>query len=109
MVWRTLPTPMPIAADAFAERARKTKTIVLDVRPFDAFGGQHIPGALNLDINGNFPTFAGWTLPVDGEILLVADNEAVVRTATVWLRSVGLDAVTGYLDVKTVFLRKKRI
>jgi len=89
---------MPMAAEAFAERARKTGTIVLDVRPFDAFGGQHIPGALNLDIKGNFSTYAGWTLRVDDEILLVAENEAVVQTATVWLRRVGLDAVTGYLD-----------
>jgi hydroxyacylglutathione hydrolase len=95
---RALSTPLPMTAEAFAERARKTGTIVLDVRPFDAFGGQHIPGALNLDINGNFSTFAGWTIPVYGEILLVADNEAVVQTATVWLRRVGLDAVTGYLE-----------
>jgi glyoxylase-like metal-dependent hydrolase (beta-lactamase superfamily II)/rhodanese-related sulfurtransferase len=95
---RTLPTPIPMTAEAFAERARKAGTVVLDVRPFDAFGGQHIPGALNLDINGNFSTFAGWTLPVDGEILLIADNETIVQTATVWLRRVGLDNVTGYLE-----------
>jgi hydroxyacylglutathione hydrolase len=95
---RMLPTPIPMTAEVFAERARKTGTIVLDVRPFDAFGGQHIPGALNLDINGNFSTFAGWTLSVDDEILLVADNEAVVQTATLWLRRVGLDAVAGCLE-----------
>ena len=95
---RTLPVPVPMPADVFAERARKAGTVVLDVRPYDAFGGQHVPGALSLDINGNFSTFAGWTLPVDGEILLVADSEEVVRTATVWLRRVGLDAVTGYLE-----------
>jgi len=95
---RTLPVPAPIPAAEFAERARKPGTVVLDVRPFDAFGGQHVPGALSLDINGNFSTFAGWTLPVDGEILLVADGEAPVRTASVYLRRVGLDAVTGYLE-----------
>jgi hydroxyacylglutathione hydrolase len=95
---RTLPVPIPITAEMFSQRARKAGTVVLDVRPFDAFGGQHIPGALNIDINGNFATFAGWILPVDSEILLVADNEAVVRDATVWLRRVGLDAVTGYLE-----------
>jgi hydroxyacylglutathione hydrolase len=95
---RTLPAPRAMTAEAFAERARKPGTIVLDVRPFDAFGGQHIPGALNIDSNSNFSTFAGWTLPVDSEILLVADNEAVVQTVTVWLRRVGLDAVTGFLE-----------
>jgi hydroxyacylglutathione hydrolase len=95
---RTLPVPIPLTAEVFAERAQKVGTVVLDVRPFDAFGGQHVPGSWNLDINGNFSTFAGWTLPVDGEILLVANNESTVQTATVWLRRVGLDKVTGYLE-----------
>jgi hydroxyacylglutathione hydrolase len=95
---RTLPTPIPMTAEAFAERAGKAGTVVLDVRPSDAFGGQHIPGAWNLDINGNFSTFAGWTLPVDSEILLVAANEATVQAATVGLRRVGLDSITGFLE-----------
>jgi hydroxyacylglutathione hydrolase len=95
---RTLPVPAPVTAEAFARRAREAGTVVLDIRPFDAFGGQHIPGAWNIDINGNFATFAGWTLPVHGEILLVADSASSVQTATVWLRRVGLDAVTGYLE-----------
>ncbi len=95
---RTLPAPAPMAAEEFAERARKPGAVVLDVRPFDAFGGQHIPGAWSNDINGNFATFAGWTLPVDGEILLVADSESIVKDAALWLRRVGIDNVTGYLD-----------
>ena len=95
---RNLPTPVPMTAEAFAPHAQKAEAVVLDVRPFDAFGGQHIPGAWNIDISGNFATFAGWTLPADGEILLVADGEAVVQAATVWLRRVGLDNVTGYLE-----------
>jgi glyoxylase-like metal-dependent hydrolase (beta-lactamase superfamily II)/rhodanese-related sulfurtransferase len=95
---RMLPVPFPLTAGAFADQARKPRAVVLDVRPFDAFGGQHVPGAWNIDFNGNFATFAGWTLPVDGEILLVADSPAIVREAAVWLRRVGLDQVTGYLD-----------
>ncbi len=93
-----LPVPTPVPAETFAERAARAGTIVLDIRPFDAFGGQHVPGALSLDINGNFSTFAGWTLPVDAEILLVADSETVAQTAAVLLRRVGIDAVTGYLE-----------
>jgi glyoxylase-like metal-dependent hydrolase (beta-lactamase superfamily II)/rhodanese-related sulfurtransferase len=95
---RTLPSPVPMTAEKFAECARKPAALVLDVRPFDAFGGQHIPGAYSIDLNGNFATFAGWTLPVEAEILLVADREADIRTATVWLRRVGLDKATGYLE-----------
>jgi len=94
----TLPVPLPLPAEVFAERSGKPGVTVLDIRAFDAFGGQHVPGAWNLDIHGNFSTFAGWTLPVDGEILLVADHEDSVRDAAVLLRRVGLDRVTGYLD-----------
>ena len=95
---RTLPTPVAVSAELFEARARETGVVVLDIRPFDAFGGQHVPGAWNIDINGNFATFAGWTLPADSEILIVADNETSVQTAAVWLRRVGLDRVTGFLE-----------
>jgi glyoxylase-like metal-dependent hydrolase (beta-lactamase superfamily II)/rhodanese-related sulfurtransferase len=94
---RTLPAPLPMTAEVIMERSKKAGVLVLDVRPFDAFGGQHIPGSLSLDISSNFSVFAGWTLPVDSEILLVADNEAVVMNATILLRRVGLDNVIGYL------------
>lgn len=95
---RTLPMPVPLMPEEFAGRAKRGGTVVLDVRPYDAFGGQHIPGSWNIDIRGNFATFAGWTLPADNEILLVAEDEAVIETATVWLRRVGFDKVTGYLE-----------
>jgi rhodanese-related sulfurtransferase len=93
-----LPEPVSLPADVFAARVRKTGAVALDVRPFDAFGGQHVPGSWNLDINGNFATFAGWTLPADAEILLVAPDESAVRSAAVMLRRVGLDNVFGYLE-----------
>ena len=95
---RTLPVPIPLTAESFAQRAQKSGTVVLDIRAFDAFGGQHIPGAWNIDYSSNFATFAGWTLPVDGEILIVADSDIIAQEAAIWLRRVGLDNVTGYLD-----------
>jgi rhodanese-related sulfurtransferase len=84
--------------ESFAETARRTGSVVLDIRPFDAFGGQHVPGAWHIDYRGNFATFAGWTLPANGEIFLVADSDLIVREAAIWLKRVGLDHVKGYLD-----------
>jgi len=57
----------------------------------------HIPGAWSLDLNGNFPIFAGWVLSTDTDILLVADSAAAAAEATVWARRVGLDRVAAYL------------
>lgn len=95
---RTIPDPVPMTAESFAERSRKAGTFVLDIRPYNAFGGQHVPGAWNIDYNGNFATFAGWTIPADAEILLIADSDSTVKEAAVWLQRVGIDHVTGYLD-----------
>ena len=72
--------------------------VVLDVRDSASFGGQHVAGAINIDIRGNFATFAGWLLPPDREILLVASNDRDVEKAIKGLLSVGLDRITGWLD-----------
>ncbi len=82
----------------FQRRMQSDGTIVLDVRSYSKFGGQHVPGCYHIDIGGNFATFAGWVLPVDADILLVADHGVEAAEARVWLRRVGLDRVTGWLE-----------
>lgn len=77
---------------------KKENAAVLDIRSYESFGGQHIPGAFNIDFGGNFATFAGWVLPLESDILLVADDAAQAREAVTWLRRVGLDRTTGFLD-----------
>jgi len=82
----------------FRARAEEDRTIVLSIQNYADFGGQHVPGAYNIDPAGNFSTFAGWALPPDRDILLVAENPAQVRDAVVMLRRVGLDRTVGYLE-----------
>jgi len=92
-----LPGLEPLAPALFHERAGAGDTVVLDVRHYDAFGGQHVPGSYHIDVSGNFATFSGWILPPDKAILLVALDDAQAFEAAVWLRRVGLDRVIGYL------------
>ena len=94
----SLPVPVPLAPAAFSERLSDPDVIVLDIRDYNAFGGNHIPGSTHLDLGGNFATFAGWILPADKEILVVADRPENVEIAVTWLRRVGLDGVTSTLD-----------
>ena len=54
-------------------------------------------GAWHLDLNGNFPTFAGWVLPTDKDILLVADDYQDAVSRNLWARRVGMDRVVRYL------------
>ncbi len=94
----SLPSPTPLAPKAFSSRMSDPGTLVLDIRDYSAFGGNHIPGSINLDLGGNFATFAGWVLPADKEILLVADRLENVGIAVTWLHRVGLDNVGATLD-----------
>ncbi len=71
--------------------------IVVDTRDVLPFASAHIPNAYGLSLRGNFATFAGWILPPDPTILLVADSENDVEIACKGLYSVGLDRVKGYL------------
>jgi len=72
--------------------------IVLDARDYASFGGAHVPGAYNIDGAHNFSTFAGWLLPPDRPIVLVARADDQAPLLATMLRRVGLDRVVGYLE-----------
>jgi len=95
-----LSEPKPLDPLAFKSIAEEKNTIVLDIRSYEAFGGQHIPRAYNIDFGGNFATFAGWIVPPDKDILLVSETIEQAEEAVVWLRRVGLDNTIGFLDGK---------
>lgn len=94
---RTLPELRPMRPAEFHERAEGTDAVVLTVRDYATFGGVHVPGSYHIDLAMNFSTYAGWVLPPDRDILLVADTPAQAREATAQLRRVGLDRAVGYL------------
>ncbi len=93
-----LPSLEELGPDQFKKYMDDPEKVVLDTRSYHAFAGQHIPRAWHLDLNGNFPTFAGWVLPTDKAILMVADDYPTAQEANTWVRRVGVDRVAGYLD-----------
>jgi hydroxyacylglutathione hydrolase len=93
-----LPELQELKPEQFYERMAEPDVEVLDVRSYTSFASLHIPGAWHLDLNGNFPTFAGWVLPTDKDILLVADKYEDAVAANLWARRVGMDRIVGYLD-----------
>jgi glyoxylase-like metal-dependent hydrolase (beta-lactamase superfamily II)/rhodanese-related sulfurtransferase len=93
-----LPVLEELDAESFKKRLADFDVLVLDARSYHAFGSQHIPDAWHLDLNGNFPTFAGWLLPTDKDILLVAEDYQKAVEANRWVRRVGIDRIVGYLD-----------
>lgn len=95
---RNLPVPEPMTPQRFRENMAAERVLVLDVRGYSAFGGQHVPGAYHIDLSGNFSTFAGWVLPPEHKIMLVTDQAEDAGKAALQLHRVGLDQVVGYLE-----------
>lgn len=89
--------PRALEPGDFAAAAGR-EALVVDTRDYGCFSGAHLPGSLFIGLGGNFATFAGWLLPPDRDVLLVADGEQAVTESVAWLRRVGIDRVAGFLD-----------
>lgn len=77
--------------------------IILDVRPSINYLGKHIVGALHAPVAlQGFTTWAGWFVPYDEPIVLIAQNEAEALQAIKDLRQIGLDHVVGWYSEKAM-------
>ncbi|MGH7757445.1 MAG: MBL fold metallo-hydrolase, partial [Vulcanimicrobiaceae bacterium] len=88
--------PVSLAPDQFDARMREG-FVALDVRPSERYGPRHIPGSLNIGLDGQFASWAGALIPLETPIVIVADDEAGVDEATLRLARVGFASATGYL------------
>lgn len=88
--------PAPLAPEELERRAADG-AYVLDVRTPEAFGGGHIPGALNVGLGSSFPTWAGTVLPQDARVVLVTERPDDVPEVTWQLLRIGYDVPEGWL------------
>ncbi|HSB28449.1 MAG TPA: MBL fold metallo-hydrolase [Pyrinomonadaceae bacterium] len=79
------------------EASRTAGLIILDVRSAEIFGAGHIAGSINIGLGGQFAMWAGSLIPMNAEIILVAETNAQVDEAVVRLARVGIENVKGYL------------
>ena len=95
-----LPGQQTIPPERFRELAENGRHLVLDVRDRFAFASAHVPGALGIgaDPNESLSTWAGWVVPPDRPLLLVAEDAEQAEGAVRSLVRVGLDDVAGRLD-----------
>jgi len=69
--------------------------VVVDTRPAAAFAAGHVPGTINIPLNGSFTTWAGWLLPYDHDVYLLVDDVHAADEAMRDLAMIGLDRVAG--------------
>ncbi len=87
----------PLTADE-VEQMRKEGAMALDARDPDAFGGGHIPGAINVDLRGGqFATRASWVIAGERPVLLVLETPDDLKRAVANLEAAGQSSIKGYL------------
>ncbi|MFP4519070.1 MAG: MBL fold metallo-hydrolase [Oceanicaulis sp.] len=90
------PAPVqPLDADAFIRRMTDGM-VAVDVLMAESFAGAHPPGAISLPLS-MLPSFAGWLLPYDTPLGLIAASPEQAEAAALQLSRMGFDEVQGYL------------
>lgn len=79
-----------------SKRCTNSAVTVIDLRRPEAFGGAHIPGALNIGAGQNLSLWAGWLIAPEQRLLLV-DEKGETEEAIRSLALVGLERVEGSL------------
>lgn len=77
------------------KKEKEAGTLVLDTRMPAEFAAEHIPGSLNIGLNGDFAVWVG-TLVDNGPMILVCDEGKEIESVT-RLARVGYESVKGYL------------
>jgi hydroxyacylglutathione hydrolase len=88
---RGLPAIQPSAAAALAADG----AVVIDLRQANAFAAAHPDGAINISFGAKVGYWAGWIVPADAPVMLLADDPGHAREAALQLLRVGLDSVHG--------------
>ena len=88
---RRLPALRPAAAAALAADG----AMILDLRESGAFVAGHPYGALNIGYGPKIGYWAGWVVPEDTPLILLAESQVYAQEAAVQLHRVGLDRIEG--------------
>lgn len=86
--------PLPAAQ---VEESSEDGVLVLDTRPTGAFKAGHIPGAIEVQLDGNFAPYVGAVLPPTAPVVVVAEPGRETEAMTRLIR-VGYENIVGWLD-----------
>ncbi|MEF8788061.1 MAG: rhodanese-like domain-containing protein, partial [Planctomycetota bacterium] len=95
-VFDNIAEPGPMDAGEFADHREQDDMFMLDVRSPEAHAGALIPGSLGIPLN-MVPAFAGYFLPYDRPIGIVAEDGQETETAARYLFRMGYEETVGYL------------
>ena len=88
--------PRALAPDE-VKAAQAKGAIVLDTRDEDSFGAAHVPGSVNIGLDGQFASWAGTIVGLETDVVIVAGDDAHVTESQMRLARVGIDRTIGFL------------
>jgi hydroxyacylglutathione hydrolase len=91
------PLEQTLNPDQF-DRIRNEGATVIDTRDTGAFGGFHIPGAINIGFEKQMANWIGMVIDPLDNILLVVDDRQKYDQMTTELHRIGYDNIFGYLS-----------
>ena len=83
---------------AFVALAEQMEALVLDTRDAESFANGHIPGSINIGLDGQFAPWVGALIPDILQNILVVAAEGREEETIKRLARVGYDRVLGYLE-----------
>ncbi len=89
------PAPMPSHAMAELTVADIGDTTVVDVRPAERYAAGHLRGSIGVPFSDQVGVWAGWVLPFDEEIVLVAERGQDVDEVQRQFVRIGFERVRG--------------
>jgi hydroxyacylglutathione hydrolase len=81
-----------------AQKLQQAGATILDTRTSGAFCSGHIPGSVNIGLNGQFAAWAGSVLGLDAQLILVAEERRAVEESQQRLARVGIERVAGFVE-----------
>ena len=92
-----LPRVATLPAKAFKQAIEEKKGVLVDTRSMLAFGGGHIPGALNIGGSPTLSIWAGWLLDPAEAVLLVLEKDGDIEEVVKFFIRTGYTKFAGYL------------
>jgi hydroxyacylglutathione hydrolase len=92
--------PMPPVAKPTltAQDLRDPHLHVVDIRPRDEQASGLVPGSVGIEMGDDFGSWAGWLVPYNEPVAIVAGPDQDATQAVTQLAQIGFDAVVGVAD-----------
>ncbi|MES2827947.1 MAG: MBL fold metallo-hydrolase [Bacteroidota bacterium] len=88
----------PLNATMVEQELKKEHVMILDTRAPTAFAISHIPGAINIGLNGSFAPWVGALLPYENVEIIIVTGKDQEKETLIRLARVGFENVIGYLE-----------